>query len=96
MKQVIYETGGVKVESKEFTDLPGGKIRLINQNDYQEFLNFSISNLIAIISELSVAINSLRQDIRQIRVGNEAFVYGDKVSESGEVDSEELDTEVQG
>ena len=90
-RQLLYKTGGVQVESKELTELPGGKIRLINQNDYQEFLNFSMSQLIQAIGELNVAIEELRKDIRLIRVGNEAFVYGEEVEDSDEVDLEEIE-----
>ena len=90
-RQLLYKTGGVQVESKELTELPGGKIRLINQNDYQEFLNFSMSQLIQAIGELNVAIEELRKDIRLIRVGNEAFVYGEEVEDSDEVDLEDIE-----
>lgn len=91
MRKVEYKTGDVTVQSKEFTELPGeGKIRLNNQHDALEFLNYSLSYLIAAISELNDSIATLRDDIRQVRLGNEAFVYGEKVAESDEVDHEEL------
>lgn len=93
MKQLLYTTGDVTVESKELTELPGGKIRLVNQHDYLEFLNYSIAHLIAAIAELNEAVDDLRSDMRQIRVGNEAFVYGEKVKESETVDQEDLEDE---
>lgn len=93
MKQLEYTTGATTVQSKEFTEVPGEKIRLVNQHDYLEFLNYSISELIAVISKLNEAVDSLRSDMRQIRVGNEAFVYGEKVTESDEVDQDEITEE---
>ena len=91
VKQLIYKTGDVTVEGKELTETPGGKIRLQNQQDYMELMNYSMSLLIAAISELNEAIDDLRSDIRQIKVGNEAFVYGEKVDESADIDQEELE-----
>ncbi len=90
-KQVEYTTGDITVVSKELTEVTPGKVRLTNQHDYLEFLNFSLSQLITTMVTLQEAIGELRDDIRQIRVGNEAFVYGEKVTESDEVDPEDLE-----
>lgn len=90
-KQLEYTTGGVTVVSKELTEFIPGKVRLLNHQDVLEFLTYSISQLIAGMATLQEAIDSLRSDIRQIRVGNEAFVYGETVADSDEVDPEDLE-----
>ena len=94
-KQLRYTTGGETVKSRDFMLLDGKDIRLNNQQDYMEFLNFSISQLVASILDLNEAIASLQSDMRQLRVGQEDFVYGQKVKESDEVDQGDLAEEVE-
>ena len=90
-KELNYTIEGVRFKGRPLEELPGGEVRLLNNYDYFELIGYSIAKLIQSNSELSESIDSLRDDIRQIRVGNEAFVYGDKVKESDEVDAEDLE-----
>ncbi len=90
-KELYYTIEGVRFKGRPLEELPGGEVRLLNNYDYFEMMGYVMSHLIQSTSVLSEAIDSLRDDIRQIRVGNEAFVYGDKVKESDEVDKEDLE-----
>lgn len=90
-KELNYTIEGVRFRGRPLDELPGGEVRLLNNYDYFELIGYSTAKLILSISGLIESIDSLKDDIRQLRVGNEAFVYGDKVKESDEVDTEDLE-----
>ena len=89
--QLEHHVGNIIFKGKELTETRDGKVVLNNHLDYSEFLGMVMLELIINMAELSEAINQLKTDMRKLRVGQEAFVYGEKVEESDEVDQEELE-----
>lgn len=90
-----HQVGDIIFKGKELTETRDGKVVLINHLDYSEFLGMTILELVAHITELSKAIESLKNDMRKLRVGQEAFVFGETVAESDEVDEDELKDETE-
>ena len=86
-----HKIGNTIFRGKELTETRDGKVVLINHLDYSEFLGMAILELNKNIIELSEAINQLKTDMRKLRVGQEAFVYGDEVEDSDEVDQEDIE-----
>ena len=93
--QLEHHVGNNVFQGKELTIFKDGKVVLQNHLDYAEFLGLCILELIEHMDELSSAIDQLKLDMRKLRVGQEAFVYGDKVEESDEVDQDDLKEEVE-
>ena len=92
--QLEHHVGNIVVRGKELTTLSDGKVVLNNRLDYFEFLGLCILELVKHMDELSSAIDQLKLDMRKLRVGQEAFVYGEGVAESDKVDQDDLEEEV--
>ena len=89
-KSLRYTIGKQSFRGRDLDTIPSGEVRLLNDKDYFEMLGLAFSELITTMTTLDDSIKRLQKDIRLLRLGNEVFVYGEKVEESDDVDPEEI------